>query len=594
MVKAEVWNYFELVDDGTKKKTECKLCKVKLGYVGGNTSSMRNHLKHVHKKSKLNEKPANTQRQTTLNSFTKKSGLAMNPTRYSAITRSLALACAIYLRPVSMVAGRGFRNFCRQLNPDYKVPCRTTVAKHLTLLYQECKEDLIELMQGCDVSFTTDLWTSINTRSFIGLTAHFIKDWHLHTKMVATRPLDVKHTGVHIGEAILALKDEFQIERVSGVVTDNAANMVVATREINLKHFRCYSHTLQLAVEDGLKVPEINKALAHARKLVGHFSHSSSSVNALKDHQKMMGVSQPLNLIQDVATRWNSQYLMIQRLLHVRISVFAVLMNTEVTKTSDRALLDLPDTAWKTLEDILPILDPLAEATELLTKEDTPTLSQVQVILTHLLQTIQHSDDDSRTAAGLKTRISAGLKKRFGRNEDGCLLDSTLTTPAVIASFLDPRYKQLKFLNETQRSTVIQYVEELMRPPAPSSQAVKVKQEVEEDSNAKKLLFHCLIGDVEIDLTSLSNEFKDEIKAYIAEPVSIEDPLCWWKMNDNRYWCLGSDVSNNFLNVFNGFYFMAISDFRLLLILQRNTCVFLPQKCHPREHSLSQVSLSPS
>ena len=46
--KSGVWRYFELVEvDGGNKKTQCQLCKVKLAYSGG-TSSMRNHMKHVH------------------------------------------------------------------------------------------------------------------------------------------------------------------------------------------------------------------------------------------------------------------------------------------------------------------------------------------------------------------------------------------------------------------------------------------------------------------------------------------------------------------------------------------------------------------
>ena len=40
-----VWKFFELSDD--KKQSKCTLCKATLTYFGG-TSSMRNHLKHVH------------------------------------------------------------------------------------------------------------------------------------------------------------------------------------------------------------------------------------------------------------------------------------------------------------------------------------------------------------------------------------------------------------------------------------------------------------------------------------------------------------------------------------------------------------------
>ena len=62
-------------------------------------------------------------------------------------------------------------------------------------------------------------------------------------------------------------------------------------------------------------------------------------------------------------------------------------MNEEVTKPKDRKDLDLPDASWNILEDIVLILKPLADATEALTREDSPTLSQVYVLL-HSLVTV--------------------------------------------------------------------------------------------------------------------------------------------------------------------------------------------------------------
>ena len=39
----------------------------------------------------------------------------------------------------------------------------------------------------------------------------------------------------------------------------------------------CFSHTLQLAVEVVLKLPEVSRALARCRQLVGHFNRSAKS-----------------------------------------------------------------------------------------------------------------------------------------------------------------------------------------------------------------------------------------------------------------------------------------------------------------------------
>lgn len=532
--KSGVWKFFDKVVVGDVTKTKCMLCQTVLAYSGGGTSTMKNHLKNRHKKSNLDDdsnKP--TQRQMTLHAFNQKK-TEMSSAKYNAVTRSLALACALDLRPISLVMGKGFRNFCKQLNPGYQVPCRATITSHLIKLYTDCKDDIIDLLSGCTVSLTTDLWTSIGTKSYITLTGHFIKDWQLYCKILATRPLEARHTGAHIAEKVLELKDEFKIERVGALVTDNAANMLLATAEANLMHWPCYSHTLQLAIEDSLKTAAITKALAFGRKLVGHFSHSTTASAALKARQKSEGVQRPLSLIQSVPTRWNSQFFMAERLLKLRLPVFAVLWDKNITSTSVRQQLDLPDSSWKILEDIVPVLEPCAEATEILTKEDTPTLSQVYMLLHQLVGvSLARSDDDSSTASSLKAALRKNLCQRFKLSASA--VPQKKTSPAMVATFLDPRYKSLKMLNQDDRNSLLTYVQGLV-PDEPNqsggaaAEPVQVKQE---DTPVKKRIFDCLEGDIEIDLTTPA-AIQEECEQYLMEPVRIRDPLQWWKANENR------------------------------------------------------------
>ncbi len=193
--QAKCWDYFEIIEVDGVKKTRCQLCKAKLVFIGGSTSSMRAHLKNVHKKTVDGTESGPAKRQTTLTMFhTKKKEMPVF--KQNDITKSLALMCAVDLRPVSMVAAAGFKNFCNKLNPSYHIPCRTTVTKHLQHLYDESKKDLIDLIADCPVSLTTDLWTSCSTKSFITLTSHFIDTkWKLRTKLLATRHVEERHSG---------------------------------------------------------------------------------------------------------------------------------------------------------------------------------------------------------------------------------------------------------------------------------------------------------------------------------------------------------------------------------------------------------------
>ena len=164
--KSDIWKYFELNREA--RKTKCVLCKTELVYTGG-TSSMRNHIKFRHKSASVES----DKRQTTIGQY-HAAKQALSKDRYNSITRSLALMCAIDLRPVSMIQCKGFINYTKQLNPEYKVPCRTTVTRHIQILYEECKKDLIELLHDCTVAMTTDMWTSVNMRAYITVTGHYI------------------------------------------------------------------------------------------------------------------------------------------------------------------------------------------------------------------------------------------------------------------------------------------------------------------------------------------------------------------------------------------------------------------------------------
>ena len=72
-------------------------------------------------------------------------------------------------------------------------------------------------------------------------------------------------------------------------------------------------------------IPEVSKALARCRRLVSHFNHSSKSTYLLKQKHKDLHHSQR-SLIQDVATRWNSAFYMVQRVLEQQQPLCATLL----------------------------------------------------------------------------------------------------------------------------------------------------------------------------------------------------------------------------------------------------------------------------
>ena len=95
--------------------------------------------------------------------------------------------------------------------------------------------------------------------------------------------------------------------------------MVKALEDSPYEHMSCFLHTLQLVVKNAIfSQRAMSDSIAKAKKIVGHFSHSHKACQKLKEIQIIKGLSEH-KLIQDVSTRWNSTYHMLERLYEQRL-----------------------------------------------------------------------------------------------------------------------------------------------------------------------------------------------------------------------------------------------------------------------------------
>lgn len=81
-------------------------------------------------------------------------------------------------QPFSIIEDRVFKAFATALNSEYKLPCRKTISNSFLPVALETEKDHVTkvLSRAEAVTLTTDCWTSRNTESFIGVTAHFIDE----------------------------------------------------------------------------------------------------------------------------------------------------------------------------------------------------------------------------------------------------------------------------------------------------------------------------------------------------------------------------------------------------------------------------------
>ena len=152
-------------------------------------------------------------------------------------------------------------------------------------------------------------------------------------------------------------------------------------------------------------------------------------------------------LIQDCVTRWGSTLGMLERLMEQQAAIAAVLMEGKV-----RHLMPEGD-EWTVIELLVDILKPFHRATEAMGAAKYPTLSTVKPLLHVLLeQTLKVASSDTAVAKEVKEAIRRDLQARYQTAAMQKLMN--------VATYLDPRYKELPFLSYTSKRTVIDRVED--------------------------------------------------------------------------------------------------------------------------------------
>lgn len=226
----------------------------------------------------------------------------------------------------------------------------------------------------------------MNTDSFLTITVHFLNNIKLKTFVLCTKKLESSHTGLYLCEIITEELNKWNIyEKVIAITTDGGANIKSAVRLMNLPHLPCIAHKLNLIVQQSLQLNEIineNEAtndeddnlkniLKKCRNIVGFFKRSEVGNRLLAEKQKQLGNSTILKLKQDIHTRWNSTYFMLERLIVLKEPLSIVSINLQ------EAPNNLDSNEWKIIEDIIPLLKPFNNLTIELSAEQYPTIAKV-------------------------------------------------------------------------------------------------------------------------------------------------------------------------------------------------------------------------
>eukprot|EP01022_Parablepharisma_sp_SALTPOND_P031216 TRINITY_DN7896_c0_g1_i4.p1 TRINITY_DN7896_c0_g1~~TRINITY_DN7896_c0_g1_i4.p1 ORF type:complete len:447 (+),score=14.69 TRINITY_DN7896_c0_g1_i4:744-2084(+) len=348
----------------------------------------------------------------------------------------------------------------------------------------------------------------------------------LHQKTICAKLIPYPHT---IESIALSIKEELDrngiYEKVHFMITDNASNMTGAAKALKFASIPCAVHTIQLMVKALLKAAK--GLVGKARNLVNFFRDSPKRRQNLEAAQLILSNTvPPVGVLSDCKTRWNSTYLMIERLLYLENAIYA--LKTSLASSLDRkdkedaatlANLLLKPKEVKALKGLQKILSPFKFACDKIGASKFPTLSLVYPFVYRLIQLMSKSEDTEFEVS--KAEVSRLMHEKW---EEGCM-------EAMMASFFDPRFKSLEFLEGELKNKVIAIVKSKCPQSATRSESAIQKQSSLLEFFGSPILY---------PQRTLE---KSEIEKYIEEPGidldTMYNPLTWWKQKEKQYPELG-------------------------------------------------------
>ncbi|KAL4121559.1 hypothetical protein QTP88_014050 [Uroleucon formosanum] len=324
-------------------------------------------------------------------------------------------------------------------------PVQNATLISIPALYQKClietKEMIVtEAISGC---ITTDCWTSRNNAGYIAITFHFIdNNFLLKSVLLSCHEFSDSHTSQNLSQKIKSIIQEWNLEnKIIFAVSDNASNIQLALKILQIKHFGCFAHTLNLIVQGALALE--SDLLDKIKTIVTFFRKSTSANKKFQIYQTSNGVKVPIKLLQDVSTRWNSSLYMLDRFVVLEDCIWGTL------GLLDNSPPGLTSSEWKIIKELVLVLRPFEEATKAVSGNNYITASMVIIIaqgLINVCDQLLKQNYTSRTNAVINKLLN-GMKERnrWGNIENSKTL--------ARCTFLDPRFKDVPLSQSIQQTT---------------------------------------------------------------------------------------------------------------------------------------------
>lgn len=472
------------------------------------------------------------------------------------------------------------QTFFKNLNSTIAFPKRTALREKAVKTFTLTQKKVLEILKKNEskISFTIDGWTSINYKSYYGITAHFIdKHWNIQSIVLDFLPSHGHHTGKDIASVFYSCLQEYElIDKIQGITVDNAAANTTFIKELeNLlrenyldhpfnsedAHFRCFAHIINLGVQDTLKllkleheeVEGIDESDNEDRMDENIENLELSPINKIRFlFKKIKKSEQKQNLLKtlceaanlkyisvniDVSTRWNSTCDM----LVVAIKLKRALINLCQTNEEFIHLL-LTEDQWILVNLVCKFFKYFKSLSTTLCGETYSTLPLVIVGFNILLDKLEHFLLDLNTKVE-ENVVNSVLIEAFQAGRDKMLKHYVKTNWIYCAALvLDPRHK-IQTFNLTSwgkeiKEGSLKKTESIFYKSYSNTSLHVTEPEQNKDSSSSDEFLSILYKKTDTDRNDNNIDLlKDEFERFVGgDRASREtDILKWWKDHETVF-----------------------------------------------------------
>ncbi|XP_021715946.1 zinc finger BED domain-containing protein RICESLEEPER 2-like [Chenopodium quinoa] len=271
---------------------------------------------------------------------------------------------------------------------------------------------------------------------FVEFKAHYVdKSWCLQKKILNFSYIGPPHTGIHLCDHVYGLLKEWGIQKnIFSITLDNASSNDVFAENLKgeLKlicggeffHVRCCAHILNLIVQDGLK--EIDEAVYKIRESAKYCKSSQARKQRFLSCVSHVEIQSTRILQQDIPTRWNSTYMMLDCALHFKKALIHF-------QKVDANYVHCPSVEeWGRVEKICKFLKVFHDVTLAFSGTKYPTSN---IYFHRVLQVRLLLQNEMKSSDLFMQKMACKMYEKFGKYW------SEFSTFMAVAVVLDPRYK---------------------------------------------------------------------------------------------------------------------------------------------------------